>query len=54
MLIHQQNSHAPRSKQRTARREAQIRELVKLLNKDHVVYNSFFGLISQQFRKKKF
>jgi hypothetical protein len=29
MLIHQQNSHAPRGKQRIGRREVQNRELVK-------------------------
>jgi hypothetical protein len=28
MLIHRQNSYAPRGKQRTGRREAQARELV--------------------------
>jgi hypothetical protein len=39
MLIHRQNLHAPRSKQRTGRREAQSRELVKLLKKDPVESN---------------
>jgi hypothetical protein len=32
-LIHRQNSYAPGGKQRTARREAQSRKLVKLLKK---------------------
>jgi hypothetical protein len=34
MLIHEQDSYAPRGEQRTARREAQSRELVQLLNKE--------------------
>jgi hypothetical protein len=36
MLINRQNLHAPRGKQRTCRREAQSRDLVKLQNKDPV------------------
>jgi hypothetical protein len=37
MLIHWQNSQALRSKQDTARRETQSRELVKLPRKDPVI-----------------
>jgi hypothetical protein len=37
MLIHRKNSHASGRKQRTARREARRRELVKLLKEDPVL-----------------